>query len=119
MQTPGPQGLGVLIGELPPRASMHADGLILGQIQNDELIVAHLHDRGDRFVRVFGRLRLRVVHFEDGSCDAVGAERRPLIHIYEHHIDVDQDTHSLARNTSQRLNKLPRSLGKHKLPRAG
>jgi len=77
------------------------DGSIVHQIEDDELVVADLHDCGNGFVGVFGWLRFRVVHFEKGSGDAIRAKGGALIYVYQNDIDIDQGTILNATETQR------------------
>ena len=76
-------------------ALVNADRLVLGQIDDDELVVADLYNGRDRFVRIFGGLRLCVIHLVKRARDTVGAISGLLVHIHENNVDIDQSTHSL------------------------
>ena len=68
------------------------DRLLIDQIENDELIVANLHDGGDSFFRIFRELRIGVVHLKKRSCNAVRAIGGTVFNIHQHNIDIDHST---------------------------
>lgn len=72
--------------------SVKLDRLVIDQIENDELIVANLHDGGNGFVWIFGKLCFGVVHLKKRSRDAVRAIGGSVFNIYQHYIDIDHST---------------------------
>jgi hypothetical protein len=76
-------------------ASVHLGGIFAGEIEQNELVFADLHDRGDGEIGILGDLGVGVVHLEEIARDAVRAIGGLLIHVHEHNIDINHDTHSL------------------------
>ena len=73
---------------------MQLGRFLAGQVQQNELIVPDFNDRCNGEVWILGRLRLGVIHFQKRTRDAVGTIGGLVIHIHEHNIDIDHDTHS-------------------------
>jgi hypothetical protein len=78
-------------------AMSSVDGsLVFRQFQQNEFAVFNLDDSRNGFLGVLRRLRLGVEHLLETAGDSVGAKSGLLVQIYEHNIDSDHDTHSLA-----------------------
>jgi len=85
---------------------MQLGRILAGEVQQNELIVADLYDRGDGEIRIFGGLCFGVIHLENVARDAVGAIGGLLIHVHEHNIDIDHGTHShWLQSTSTRAHR--------------
>ena len=51
--------------------SIDGDRLAFGQVQQDELVLAYFHHRGNRLIGIFGETSCAVIHFKDGAGNAV------------------------------------------------
>ena len=99
-----PFGLGDVFSSSAVPRSMQLGRILASQVQQNELIVADLHDRSDGLIGILGRLCLSVVHFKNVARDAVRTIGGLLVHVHKHNIDIDHDTHSLwLQPTTPRL----------------